>query len=605
MATRFLLVQLADMGDLILTTPALYALRHAQPDAHLTLLANAKATPMIEKGMVDEVIALNRNAMNQSTSLLNKEALSQLWQLGNEPYDVVIFFHHFTLRLGTLKFWAIAKRSGASVIAGLDNGNGWFLTHSIEDGGFGAKHQAQYWLDLVGLFDADTSPERTRVGFDNGVLPITAHQGKRIIIHAGGGGYSLARRWEPEKFARVADQLHEKYNAQIVLIGTPTDDGDKVAQAMTAPFINLTGKTTLTQLTDILRSADLYIGTDSGVTHLATAVGVPILALFGPSNVDAWSPWSPNGRVIILNNAMLCAPCSYVGHGIGAKNGCEARTCMRLIDEARVMKASKALLEDEPLDAFKVEKFEPKNAFNDRLQILGLPVDRITYTKWMNLIDKWVKTGDRCHHVCTVNPEFMMIAQKDKVFAHILQRADLSVPDGVGLLLAARMLGTTIPQRVTGSDGTVMIAETANKKGWKLFLLGAAEGIADQAADVMREHLSDIQIVGTYSGSPSPDEEDDIIQRVNASGADILLVAYGAPKQDKWIARNLPRLEVKMAMGIGGSLDFIAGIVPRAPEWMREYGLEWLFRLYKQPWRIVRMMRLPRFVIAVLLRGEK
>ncbi len=91
---------------------------------------------------------------------------------------------------------------------------------------------------------------------------------------------------------------------------------------------------------------------------------------------------------------------------------------------------------------------------------------------------------------------------------------------------------------------------------------------------------------------------------VNTSGADILFVAYGAPEQDKWIARNLPRLRVKMAMGVGGAFDFIAGVVPRAPQWMQRLGLEWLFRLYLQPWRIGRMMRLPRFVLAVLLYGK-
>jgi N-acetylglucosaminyldiphosphoundecaprenol N-acetyl-beta-D-mannosaminyltransferase len=117
--------------------------------------------------------------------------------------------------------------------------------------------------------------------------------------------------------------------------------------------------------------------------------------------------------------------------------------------------------------------------------------------------------------------------------------------------------------------------------------------------------LPQIQIVGTYAGSPAPDEEAAIVQRVNASGADILLVAYGAPQQDKWIARNLPRLQVKMAMGVGGALDFIAGVIPRAPAWMQKYGIEWLYRLYRQPWRIRRMLRLPYFVLLVLLRGER
>ncbi|MFW5772992.1 MAG: WecB/TagA/CpsF family glycosyltransferase, partial [Phototrophicaceae bacterium] len=110
---------------------------------------------------------------------------------------------------------------------------------------------------------------------------------------------------------------------------------------------------------------------------------------------------------------------------------------------------------------------------------------------------------------------------------------------------------------------------------------------------------------GVYSGSPAPEDEDDIVARVNASDADVLFVAYGAPRQDKWIARNLPRLNVAVAMGVGGSFDFIAGVMPRAPLWMQRAGIEWLYRLMLQPSRIGRMMRLPRFVLAVLRRGSR
>ncbi len=195
------------------------------------------------------------------------------------------------------------------------------------------------------------------------------------------------------------------------------------------------------------------------------------------------------------------------------------------------------------------------------------------------------------------------MAQHDPNFAHILKRADLCVPDGAGLLWAARLLKSRLKQRVTGSDGVPRIAQEAAKKGWKLFFLGAAEGIAEEAADILRQEYTGLQVVGTYSGSPSGEEEAEIVQRVNESGADILLVAYGAPQQDKWIARNMPRLNVKMAMGVGGTFDFIVGKVPRAPLWMQNYHLEWLYRLYKEPWRVWRMMRLPRFVFAVIIRG--
>jgi N-acetylglucosaminyldiphosphoundecaprenol N-acetyl-beta-D-mannosaminyltransferase len=241
----------------------------------------------------------------------------------------------------------------------------------------------------------------------------------------------------------------------------------------------------------------------------------------------------------------------------------------------------------------------------NRLAILGLPVHPITYDGLLTQIGTWVRDGERAHHICTINPEFMIAAMGDGLFRSILHRCDLCVPDGIGLLIAARLLGKRLPERVTGSDGVPIIAERAAREGWRLYLLGAAPGIADKAAGILVARYPGLQIAGTYSGSPAASEEDEIVARINASRADVLFVAYGAPNQDKWIARNLPRLNVSMAMGVGGAFDFIAGIVPRAPLWMRRAGLEWLYRLMLQPWRIRRQLRLPLFVLLVLLYRQR
>jgi N-acetylglucosaminyldiphosphoundecaprenol N-acetyl-beta-D-mannosaminyltransferase len=220
-------------------------------------------------------------------------------------------------------------------------------------------------------------------------------------------------------------------------------------------------------------------------------------------------------------------------------------------------------------------------------------------------IAAWIARGDRVFQICTVSPEFVMIAQDDPGFMGVLRSADLCVADGVGLLLAARYLGHPLPERVTGSDGVPIIAGRAAREGWRLYLLGAAPGVAEQAAARLVEQNPGLQIAGTYAGSPALGEEDDIVARINASSADILLVAYGAPRQDEWIARNRARLNVKVAMGVGGTFDFVAGIVPRAPRWMQRAALEWLHRLIKQPWRWRRMLRLPRFVWAVIRHRER
>lgn len=239
------------------------------------------------------------------------------------------------------------------------------------------------------------------------------------------------------------------------------------------------------------------------------------------------------------------------------------------------------------------------------VQILGVPIHAATFDSLLTTIAQWIDHGDRLYQICTASPEFVMIAQTDPAFMAVLHAADRCVADGIGLLFAARFLGHPLPERVTGSDGVPRIAAQAAQSGWKLFLLGAAPGIAEEAARRLVEKHPTLHIVGTYAGSPAPEEEADIIARVNASGADILFVAYGAPRQDRWIARNRDKLTVHVAMGVGGTFDFIAGKIPRAPVWMQRLALEWLYRLIQEPRRWRRMLRLPRFVWAVVRHREQ
>lgn len=240
------------------------------------------------------------------------------------------------------------------------------------------------------------------------------------------------------------------------------------------------------------------------------------------------------------------------------------------------------------------------------IPILGIPVHAVTMADTLALVEQYM-AEPRVHQIATVNPEFVMTAQSDVAFRHVLRAADLCLPDGVGLLYAARRMGHSLPERVPGSELVYRLAEQAAARGWPLFLLGAAPGVADEAATILTERYPGLVIAGTYAGSPDPAENEAIVRRVNDSGAALLLVAYGAPKQDKWIARNRERLTtVRVAIGVGGSLDFVTGRATRAPQWAQEAGLEWLHRLYKEPWRWRRMLALPRFATKVMLsRVEK
>lgn len=603
---RFLLVQLADIGDLVLATPAISALRQAKPQAQIDLLASRHALPIVPPALVSRIIPFDKGDRSASRALFSWQNVRRLLSLGSSDYDTVIFFHHFTLKIGVAKFRLIARASRAERIVGLKNHHAGFLTDYAVDEGFGAKHEAQYWLELVGLVGASSHPRPAQVHREayhdaSGPQKQDDETAPKVVIHAGSGGYSDARRWLPTRFAQVAMQLKQQYDAEIILVGRRADDSDEVARIMDCEPKNLVGRTSLPQLADVIGRADLFIGADSGVMHLAAATGAPVISIFGPSNFRAWHPWAVGGRAAVLTSRAECSPCSYVGHQIGARAGCPARSCMKLVSHEAVLQAARRILDYRPLKRAETPVIIGRDA---RAKILGVPVDAITYSQWMKQIDQWVRQSRRAHHVCTVNPEFIMIARQDPIFFNILNRADICLPDGVGLLWASRHLGQPIPERVTGSDGVPLIARYAAERGWRIFFLGAGAGIAESAADRLRQRHPRLQVAGCYGGSPAEAEEDAIVGLINRSAADILFVAYGAPEQDKWIARNLPRLNVRMAMGVGGSLDFIAGIVPRAPVWMRGNGLEWLYRLIRQPWRLRRMLRLPRFVIAVLRRGR-
>lgn len=241
---------------------------------------------------------------------------------------------------------------------------------------------------------------------------------------------------------------------------------------------------------------------------------------------------------------------------------------------------------------------------NGSLDILGVRVDDVTYVDALARVETFLR-GDRCRQVATVNPEFVVMAQKDATFRDVLNRSALNVPDGVGLLWAARRLGHPLRERVTGQEMVGRISASAARCGNPIFLLGAREGVAERAAAALALQHRGLMIAGCYAGSPRREEEEGILARVNGSGARVLFVAYGPPRQEMWIARNAPRLKVGVAMGVGGTFDTLAGLVPRAPRWVRQAGFEWTFRLLREPRRFRRQLSIPYFMWLIVTRGRK
>jgi N-acetylglucosaminyldiphosphoundecaprenol N-acetyl-beta-D-mannosaminyltransferase len=220
----------------------------------------------------------------------------------------------------------------------------------------------------------------------------------------------------------------------------------------------------------------------------------------------------------------------------------------------------------------------------------------------MDRIAQWIEEKAP-HQVTTVNPEFVMRARNDHAFRRVINNSDLAVPDGMGLVVAGKLTGRRIRQRVTGADLTEQIALAASQQGWSIFLLGAKKGVAETAAQKLQSRYPKLNIAGTLYSRPGEMDNDEICRIVKNAQPTILLVAYGAPMQDLWISRNQVQLNIPVAIGIGGTFDFIAGTLKRAPRWMGSIGLEWLWRLMQEPWRWRRMLVLPKFAVFALLEG--
>lgn len=242
--------------------------------------------------------------------------------------------------------------------------------------------------------------------------------------------------------------------------------------------------------------------------------------------------------------------------------------------------------------------------------VMGVNFHKVTLEEATKVIGHFIKS-DQQHLVVTPNPEIILHSLKNPKYRDLLNRASLSVADGTGILWASRwlcmgLLGlfrkSELPERVTGVDLMMNVSKFSHQLGAKIFLLGAAPGVADTVAEKWRFD----QIVGTYSGSPAKKDEREIVKRVKASGANVLFVAYGAPKQEEWISKNLKKMpNVTVAIGVGGAFDFVAGVRNRAPKWMQKAGIEWLWRVGQEPRRIHRIFRATVvFPVKVLFRKK-
>lgn len=235
-----------------------------------------------------------------------------------------------------------------------------------------------------------------------------------------------------------------------------------------------------------------------------------------------------------------------------------------------------------------------------RLQIIGIPIDIFDMSYALEYIDHLIQNGKKGNYILAVNPEKIITLHKIPSLKNLFENSSLLVPDGIGIVLAIRWLYGLKISRVPGIDLMQNICKDAARKGYKIFIFGAKEEVNKIVVKRLNFKYPGIQIVGRCNGFIGEDRMNDLINKINKSKADILFVALGSPKQERWIQKYLPKLNIEICQGVGGALNTIAGKPKRAPDFIQRIGLEWLYRMVVEPKRIRRQIVLPVFVLKVL-----
>jgi heptosyltransferase-2 len=356
-------VKLATLGDLLLATPMLRALRTRYPDARLDALTSDVAAPLIrDSPLIDHLYTFDKGAFDDLGALAGRAGeLGRLaplaLRLRMTRYDAVVLAHHLTLPAGRLKYRALLAAVHPKRSVGLDNGHGRFLSLRVRDDGFGALHEAEYALALAAALNASASASDRGLRLSDlgwscaPPTPLRPGESPQIALHPGGGTYSLARRWPASRFVELAQALWTEFGATITLLGgaEERDLQVEILDALDRPpwATALPGEVSPRRLVEILGASHLFIGNDSLPMHLAAAAGTPVIAIFGPSNAQAWGPYAPHAperAIVVRRDDLPCSPCIYRGHALGTPQGCPPRPCLTELRIDPVLLAARRLL---------------------------------------------------------------------------------------------------------------------------------------------------------------------------------------------------------------------------------------------------------------------
>ena len=237
-----------------------------------------------------------------------------------------------------------------------------------------------------------------------------------------------------------------------------------------------------------------------------------------------------------------------------------------------------------------------------KVNVMKVPIHSITMEEaYRTAISFFEEEGIK--NIYTPNPEIVMLAQDNPTLMEALITADLVVPDGIGIIIASKIKNLGINQRVAGIDLMDKILQYCGENGKSFFILGGKPEITPLACKKIVDQYKGIKLAGYHHGYFSNDDDEKIVEEINSSSPDVLFVCLGAPKQELWINKNKHQLNCQIAMGVGGSVDIYAGTVKRAPVIYQKMGLEWFYRLAKEPWRFKRMLVLPKFLVHFIMKG--
>jgi N-acetylglucosaminyldiphosphoundecaprenol N-acetyl-beta-D-mannosaminyltransferase len=236
------------------------------------------------------------------------------------------------------------------------------------------------------------------------------------------------------------------------------------------------------------------------------------------------------------------------------------------------------------------------------VSILGIEFSKLSLKETVDLIDNKVsECSNKLFHIITVNPEIAVQIQEDSEFKKISLDADLITPDGVGIVLASRLMRNPVPERVTGYELLLETLEVGNQKGWSFYLLGSDEEVNSKSSEYIKKNYPNVKIAGRHHGYFREEDDTKIVEDIRGSKPDILIVALGSPLADKWIYKHRNELNAKVVFGVGGSLDVISGKVKRTPKIWKKLNLEWLHRRITQPSRKERQKKLKVFAYRALV----